>query len=153
MKTINKIVIPVHSVVDLITNSSSELYTSASEKTVKALTEFADQLLAISGSPLRSTDIFDIKLVVTDSPCYGDEGDEFKNQYASTEKEAKTIITTEQRRRNKTNGDSSDAWPRISSELHIEPKPGYADNESVKKITKVLSKLGDTFYTEDVSNY
>lgn len=56
MKT--RLVIPIHSFVDLITNSSSEIYVYASDGTVKAVKELINNLLTGVGSDKTADDLF-----------------------------------------------------------------------------------------------
>ena len=76
--------IPVHSFVDLITNSSTEIYIQAKQKTVDTVKEIINHLLKIGneGKPAYSADdLFEISLFNTsaaDRKEYGedDENDE-----------------------------------------------------------------------------
>jgi hypothetical protein len=63
MKT--QVIIPVHSFVDLITNSSSETFVSASKSSVKTVKALVDNLFAISGAktPLTCDEVFNVDLV------------------------------------------------------------------------------------------
>lgn len=54
--------IPVHSFVDLITNSSSETYVTADRQTVKAVKEAVDSILALAGHGKKCDDYFEITL-------------------------------------------------------------------------------------------
>lgn len=58
--------IPVHSFVDLITNSSSEAYVSADQKTLVAIERLIDEALRLGGSKLKSKDIVTLSLEVGD---------------------------------------------------------------------------------------
>lgn len=53
----------IHSSVGLITNSSTSIYSTATQQTVKAIKEFVDTALLLAGSDRTSDDIFDIVLV------------------------------------------------------------------------------------------
>lgn len=69
----NKLLIPVHSFVDLITNSSSEVYVEATDATIKGIKKLVNHLLQLTApSPtahvmLTADDLFDIDVVYT---CY-----------------------------------------------------------------------------------
>jgi hypothetical protein len=63
MKTVKHAIIQVHSFVDLITNSSSETFVSASSSTVKAIREVVDHVLKLGQSTQSFDDLFDIELV------------------------------------------------------------------------------------------
>lgn len=60
------VLIPIHSFVDLITNSSTEIYVSANDKTVGTIREVVDNILVAGGSALKASDLFDFALVVED---------------------------------------------------------------------------------------
>ena len=66
------ITIPIHSFVDLITNSSSEIFVSADANTVKAVKKLIDNILKASGSDKTADDLFEIGLgyEVTDNETY-----------------------------------------------------------------------------------
>ncbi len=57
------IYIPIHSIVDLITNSSSELFVTSTNDTPAAATALINDFLKLSGSNKTSTDLFNIKTV------------------------------------------------------------------------------------------
>lgn len=57
-----KFVIPVHSFVDLITNSSSETFTAATEATAQAAKDIVNGILKAAGSKKTSDALFDINL-------------------------------------------------------------------------------------------
>lgn len=59
-----KIRIPIHSFVDLITNSSSETYVSATDKSIETIKNLVDELLR--GEDLLCDEVLDIKLVKGD---------------------------------------------------------------------------------------
>lgn len=52
-----------HSMVDLITNSSSVVYVTANADAVDRIHELVDALLAIGGSELKSKDLFNIGII------------------------------------------------------------------------------------------
>lgn len=55
--------VPIHSFVDLITNSSSETFISATDKTVEAVYEIIDGLFNQAAYPnLSSRDFFEVKV-------------------------------------------------------------------------------------------
>ena len=57
------IFIPVHSSVNLITNSSSEIFIFASNQTVTVAKDLINQILKLAGSISTADDLFKIKLV------------------------------------------------------------------------------------------
>lgn len=52
----------MHSFVDLITNSSTEIYIEATEKTIESLKGLINNLLKVGGSELTCDDLFTIQL-------------------------------------------------------------------------------------------
>lgn len=56
-------VFKVHSVVDVITNSSTTIYTQATEATVKSFRNLINAILDIAGSTVRADDMFIFRLV------------------------------------------------------------------------------------------
>jgi hypothetical protein len=54
--------IAVHSVVDVITNSSTVVYTTASQSTINTIELIVDSVLARAGSNLKATDLFEFKI-------------------------------------------------------------------------------------------
>jgi hypothetical protein len=56
------LVIPVHSFVDLITNSSSEVYVMASKGTIQSIKDIVNHLLAAGHSTLNADDLFEFDL-------------------------------------------------------------------------------------------
>lgn len=61
-----KQIIPVHSFVDLITNSSSEIFVSADQDTVNAVKKLVNTLLTAGGGKLTADDLFTFKLAGND---------------------------------------------------------------------------------------
>jgi hypothetical protein len=52
----------VHSFVDLITNSSTEIYIEATSKTIESLQQLIDRILIMGKSELRCEDLFTIEI-------------------------------------------------------------------------------------------
>lgn len=71
---------PVHSFVDLITNSSTEIYIEATEKTVKAVKDLINKLLLAAGSAVKCDDLFTVEI---DKEKYQDRYDEKYEDYDS----------------------------------------------------------------------
>lgn len=59
-----KLLLPIHSFVDLITNSSSEIYIQANKNTITAIKGVIDAILATGGSISKADDFFEFDLVV-----------------------------------------------------------------------------------------
>ena len=60
MKT--QIIIPIHSFIDVITNSSSEVFVTSDRNTVLAVKAAIDGLLELGGTTARCDDLFEVFL-------------------------------------------------------------------------------------------
>ena len=67
--------IKVHSVVQIITNSSTVIYTQADEGTIISLKEMVNALLKIGGSELTADDLFTFELDSDGEESYGGNSD------------------------------------------------------------------------------
>jgi hypothetical protein len=73
----NKYTLHIHSFIDLISNSSSEIYVAAGDKTVKAVKEIIDNILALAKSDLTCDDLFTVEIDYKEYYTnYGDYDDE-----------------------------------------------------------------------------
>ncbi len=63
MKLPTHLTIQIHSFVDLITNSSSEIFVNADGKTLESIKLIVDNVLKMGGSTLRADDLFEFALV------------------------------------------------------------------------------------------
>ena len=61
----NQLKLTVHSFIDLITNSSTEIYVSAHDKTIRAAKAMVNKVLAAAGAAQTADDLFDFALTVT----------------------------------------------------------------------------------------
>lgn len=105
----SSIVLNIHSFVDLITNSSSETYITATNKTVTAIKNLIKLFLENANIATPVDELFDVKLVYTD---YDDE----------TEKEVEREGTSEYH----------------PSRIRVTVKPGVKDfGELVKLLNKL----------------
>ena len=73
MKTIT---LKIHSFIDIITNSSTEIFIQATDKTIKNIKQLINSILTIGGSKMTSDDMFEISLKA-ENP-YGDEYEEIE---------------------------------------------------------------------------
>jgi hypothetical protein len=70
--------IKIHSFVDLITNSSTEIYISCHKKSVEAAKGLIDSLLQAAGSEKKADDLFEFKVM---REAYDEEtGDELQKE-------------------------------------------------------------------------
>ena len=58
----NSLIIPIHSFVDLITNSSTEIFVKADNNTINAIKEMIDCILKATDSSLTADDLFEFSL-------------------------------------------------------------------------------------------
>ena len=65
-----KYTIKIHSFIDLITNSSTEIYIEASDKTVQTVKDIVNNILKLGNSDITCDDLFEITLEKIDE----DEG-------------------------------------------------------------------------------
>ena len=77
----NSINLRVHSFIDIITNSSTEIYIEATQHTIDGIYKLIDALLQISKSDLKSTDLFDIVLFDKYASDSDDEDDSDDDSY------------------------------------------------------------------------
>ncbi len=63
----NEIRIPVHSIIDVITNSSTEIYTYAKDSAKEFAYEALNEILKIAGSDKKAEDLFDVSIVTEES--------------------------------------------------------------------------------------
>lgn len=128
MKT--SLTIPIHSFVDLITNSSSEVFVTATEKTVGTIKSLVDNILAAAGSPLKSDDLFKFQTIIEETD--EDTWDEVELDLATPEGKKYW-------KKNKNNEYS----PRLS--IRVTVKGEVEDKKSAELAAKTLSALDNLF--------
>ena len=71
-------IIPVHSFVDVITNSSSEIFVAADKSTITAIKKLVENLITAAGGTQTADELFTFDLVYL---CYdGDYNEQWLNQ-------------------------------------------------------------------------
>lgn len=65
-----RVFIPVHSIVDVITNSSSVIYTEASYNAIELAKKIINSVLALGGSNKTADDLFNFKIVALPNTLY-----------------------------------------------------------------------------------
>jgi uroporphyrinogen-III decarboxylase len=123
-----KLIINLHSFVDLITNSSSEIFIQASHKFIETIKEMVNNLFELAQSNLKFDDVFVAELEVMD--------------YESYEYVKESEITDEHRTEN------CDGFGE--SRIVVVVKENNPNGETAAKI---LSKLQDLFDIQAKSNY
>jgi len=131
----DKVIIPIHSFVDLITNSSSEIFVQADENTVKAIKKLVNDLLTVGGGQVTADDLFTFDIV-----------------YCCQDKDWEDVYFTEDEieAKKKALGDKEDEWtwgndretPTISVRVETKDKTG---GKAAKDAAKVLSNLTGLF--------
>ena len=125
----NTIILPLHSFVDLITNSSSEVFVEPTEKTKDVIHEIVDVILKKDGFDLKSKDIIDVQFFVL-RDVYDKQLDKYVEK--KVYKGSKDY--------------SEDTCQSVQIEVTV--KPEY---QNIKEITDLLIKLINTI--EGVSKY
>ncbi len=69
----HSVTIPVHSFIDVITNSSSETFVTAGDKTVETFKSLLKLFLESAGQPHEVDEVFDVQLVYKDWDDAGHE--------------------------------------------------------------------------------
>lgn len=64
-----QVAVPVHSVVDVITNSSTVIYTSAAGNAIDVAKEIINEVLGLAGSEKSADDLFDFRIQVRPEDC------------------------------------------------------------------------------------
>jgi hypothetical protein len=133
---------PLHSFVNLITNSSSEIFVEATKATKKSVQEIVDLLLKEGGSTKTCADVFQISLIIpkgTYNPNWeedaeGDEdvSEELEKDLDAESKEGKAFI--------EANRDSDRPFTNVK--LKVKAK---LDDPDTAKAAKLLENFISTF--------
>lgn len=142
------LIIPIHSFVDVITNSSSEIFISADEGTVKAVKELIDTLLKGVGSAKTSDDLFDIVVgieVENPTPYKERKPNEPWTLLVPVDSEhGKEQLAVNDRLQESGDGYGNDM------NIIVTPKPGT--DENIATAAKILGNLSGLFYMEAYRN-
>lgn len=144
---VNQLVIPIHSVVDIITNSSTVIYTGTQDSAKSAIRNIINHILEQAGSDKEALDLYDIKVVGTGDmeiddlldqrgiyykyPNYNEEYKKLENELGVAFEQIKTEFA------------DSGAYPKSS--LVVTPKNDAQDDY-------VTQMLGMLFYVEEGYN-
>lgn len=147
MKTIT---FKIHSFVDLITNSSSEVFIAASKSTVDTVKEIVNTLLKQSNSSATCDDLFDIDFVIPKgayivNPDY-DEDDEDSEEEICLKKD----LPSDSPLFKKYSDSMSDGDGYIKTSLRVTAKN---DNPETIKVANLFEKIIGTYDINSVSNY
>lgn len=141
MKTL---LIPIHSFVDLITNSSSETFVNATEKSVDTVKDLVNGMLKLSASSLTCDDLFKIEIV------HKYESTDYKTLWLTpTEAIAKFEDGTLSEDENEPDGSKYDG---MYGESSIRVTPKVSDDSKAAEVAKILSNLEGLFSYESTYN-
>lgn len=152
--------ITVHSFVDLITNSSSEIFVAADQNTVKAIKKLVENLVAATGGTANADDLFSFDLVYTCVDQNYDEVEMTKSEIAAKRKEVGKILKetpaegvsyTEKQVEDAQTwefGDDRDG----PSQCKVRVTAKAPTNKHAKDAAKVLSDLTSIFTIEESYN-
>ena len=126
---VNIIKIPVHSFVDLITNSSSEIYVTATDATVKAVKDVINSILKSQGIDKTAAQLFNVKLTYA-----------VKN-YEKTDSDWKEFDTESERTKwmEENALDECDEYTTLLENIVIEPKD--KTDARLEKVAGALTAL------------
>jgi hypothetical protein len=145
--------INIHSFVDLITNSSTEIFISARENSSQAIINLIDSLLLLGGGKYRTSDLFDVRNTVS-MDCYDitDHKEEIKESglnvlknipYDINSAEGKLILKLLEDR-------NYDHGPSISLLVTIKPSvtSGEIDESAAAIAAQILTSLSNLFHID-----
>jgi len=151
------LIIPIHSFVDLITNSSSEIFVAADENTVKAIKKLVDNIITASASSevvITADDLFTFEIVTL---CYNEKYAEVylnESDLRKKKKEIEEIIDNEDGKYTAEQVEAAETWefkdddegyyPKTSVRVEVKNK----DNKSAVAAAKILSDLTGLFSIE-----
>lgn len=129
----------MHSFVDIITNSSTEIYVAATNKTIKTLKSLIDNLLKLGKSKSTCDDLFTIEI----------DKERFKEDYAWRE-ESKTSADEFY---NQWEKESQDDCESAYKNVYLKVKCRDENNPLGEETSKILSHLTGMFSIESKSEY
>jgi hypothetical protein len=167
--SMKKLALPIHSVVDVITNSSTQIYVQFNESALTTVKELIDNLLSIGGSILKSDDLFEFEIY---DESLEDDRYQHCEEYCSDEGiindstswEDQEPIIKEQLERFKELSDDEkpDWWYRghnddyeeeyYSTQLICKCKDNIIGEQAIK-VAEILSKLKSLFHIEAQAQY
>jgi hypothetical protein len=136
------ILIPIHSFVDIITNSSSEVFVEATAKTVEGIKKLVNSIILAAGGIATADDLFVFDVVY---PC-------------TTLGDWKEVYLTEKEIEEKKAGENADSWS-FGNECDGETYPQSnirvtvkVANENAKIAAAILENLTGLFSVESSYN-
>lgn len=149
-------VITIQSISDIITNSSTEVYTIYTKNDIKTIKSIVDALLAVNGD-LTFDDLFDIKLFINDSvfEYLWEDSSELQQEYPNSEDFYKYLETCE----NQKDLDRFESiWYDTRWDCYISfydgysvtLKPGIEKTEKLEQAIRAIHTL-DSIFDHEVS--
>ena len=142
MKQQETVRIPVHSLIDLITNSSTEIFVH-SEKSVEPAKALLTELLKLEGSDKTCDDVFEITI----EKDRGDLNDVI--QYYLDEDDRQDITDVNKFIEDVSNGtiEPPDWWDEVSGDYHVQTNLVVKSKD--KKYDKLVNLLKDFLYSPE----
>ena len=149
-------VITIQSISDIITNSSTEVYTIYTKNDIKTIKSIVNALLAVNGD-LTFDDLFDIELIINDSvfEYLWNDSPELQKEYPNEDDFNKYLETcTNQKDLDRF----EDIWYDTRWEYYISfydgysvtLKPGIEKTEKLEQAIKAVQTL-DSIFNHEVS--
>lgn len=149
-------VITIQSISDIITNSSTEVYTIYTKNDIKTIKSIVDALLAVNGD-LTFDDLFDIELLINDSvfEYLWNDSTELQQEYPNEEDFNKYLETC-------TNQKDLDRFESIWYDIRwdyyisfydgysVTLKPGIEKTEKLEQAIRAIHTL-DSIFDHEVS--
>lgn len=151
-----EIKIKVHSFIDVITNSSTEIYVSADQGTIKAIKALIDNILKLGNSTLKADDLFTFEIycerereyyigLLADNYMSDEQYQEYKQiGYSVVENLVKEIEALDKKPEWwKSFEDKYDYDDFYDSEMIVKAKDDNPDAEAAAKVLSSLTSLFD----------
>lgn len=149
-------VITIQSISDIITNSSTEVYTIYTKNDIKTIKSIVDALLSVNGD-LTFDDLFDIKLFINDSvfEYLWEDSSELQQEYPNSEDFYKYLETCENQKDLDRFEDlwydtRWDCYSSFYDGYSVTLKPGIEKTEKLEQAIKAIHTL-DSIFDHEVS--
>lgn len=151
-----KVDIKIQSITDVITNSSTEVYTIYTTSDIKTIKSIVNALLAINGDSTFD-DLFDIKLLINECAiqCLWDSSEEIQKEYPNDEDFYKYLETcTNQNELDRFESiwydDGWDSRFSFYDGYSVTLKPGIEKTEKLEQAIRAIQTL-DSIFDHEVS--
>jgi len=149
--------IPIHSTIDVITNSSTEIFVSAASNSVEGIRDILQEIITLGGGDKKVEEIFDITLQYEEKDCYvcGGESEDLVREEGKpcprcgTEASYGTINPTEE--------EADRYYSYYNCEYGLEReliiKPKNLTEKEEKEYSNIISRIFNLFEMEGINNY